>query len=52
MNGSPVRRWLVGIAVICLLLLAAFGAGLYAGEQGWTTPTVPPWPEMARDVGE
>ncbi|HVF98225.1 MAG TPA: hypothetical protein VND68_00170 [Chloroflexia bacterium] len=52
MNGSPVRRWLAGIALVCLLLLAAFGAGLYAGEQGWTTPTVPPWPEMVRDFGE
>jgi hypothetical protein len=52
MNGTSARRWLVGIAVVCLLLLAAFGAGLYAGGHGWTTPTVPPWPETIRNVGE
>jgi hypothetical protein len=52
MSGLSMRRWLVGIAVLCLLLLAAFGAGIYAGEQGWTTPTVPPWPEIVRNVGE
>ncbi|HEX8219803.1 MAG TPA: hypothetical protein VF914_11430 [Chloroflexia bacterium] len=52
MSGPSLRRWLLGIAVVCLLLLAAFGAGLYAGERGWTTPTVPPWPETVRDVGE
>ena len=52
MSGPLLRRWLLGILVVCLLLLASFGAGLYAGRQGWTTPTVPPWPETVRDVGE
>lgn len=40
----------MGIALVCLLLLVAFGLGLYAGAQGWTTPTVPPWPEPAQGV--
>ncbi|MDQ3705190.1 MAG: hypothetical protein M3437_08220 [Chloroflexota bacterium] len=50
MNGTTMRSWVLGIAVVCLLLLVAFGLGLYAGSNGWTTPTVPPWPEPAQRV--
>ncbi len=50
MSGTSLRAWVVGIVVVGLLLLVAFGLGVYAGSNGWTTPTVPPWPEPVQGV--
>lgn len=40
-----LRLWLVGTIVVALIVAASLGLGLYLGRKGWTTPTVPPWPE-------
>ncbi len=51
MSAASIRPWLASAVVVCLLLAAAFGAGLYAASHGWTTPTVPPWPEPVQRAG-